>query len=109
MANFAEPSQIGQLGGGAVVRRVRSRQPTGAGGWKIDESKLVSSLVATSTMPFACSRRGAPVDDRHSAPAFVIVVLVPATLMILVPALPLFLSMRWMEGRRRGEVPVDVY
>jgi rod shape-determining protein MreD len=44
-----------------------------------------------------------------SPEAFVIVVLVPATLMILVPALPLFLSMRWMDGRRRGEVPVDVY
>src|SRR6266496_892844 len=24
-------------------------------------------------------------------------------------ALPLFLSMRWLEGRRRGEVPFDVY
>jgi len=38
-----------------------------------------------------------------------LVVLVPSTLMILIPALPLFLSMRWLEGRRRGEVPVDVY
>jgi rod shape-determining protein MreD len=44
-----------------------------------------------------------------SPEAFAIVVLVPATFMILVPALPLFLSMRWLEGRRRGEVPVDVY
>jgi rod shape-determining protein MreD len=44
-----------------------------------------------------------------SPEAFLIVVLIPATLMVLVPALPLFLSMRWMEGRRRGEVPVDVY
>jgi hypothetical protein len=26
-----------------------------------------------------------------------------------VPALPLFLSMRWIEERRRGEVPFDVY
>jgi rod shape-determining protein MreD len=41
--------------------------------------------------------------------AFLLIVLVPGTLMILIPALPLFLSMRWIEGRRRGEVPVDVY
>ena len=26
-----------------------------------------------------------------------------------VPALPLFLAMRWLRMRRRGEVPVDVY
>jgi rod shape-determining protein MreD len=47
----------------------------------------------------------APVSPR----AYALVVLIPATVMILVPALPLFLSMRWIEGRRRGEVPVDVY
>jgi rod shape-determining protein MreD len=44
-----------------------------------------------------------------SPQVFLVVVAVPATLMILIPALPLFLSMRWLEGRRRGEVPVDVY
>jgi hypothetical protein len=47
----------------------------------------------------------APVDPRVYLP----VVLVPGILMILIPALPLFLSMRWIEGLRRGEVPVDVY
>jgi rod shape-determining protein MreD len=40
---------------------------------------------------------------------YVLVVLLPATLLILVPALPLFLIMRMIEGRRRGEVPIDVY
>jgi rod shape-determining protein MreD len=40
---------------------------------------------------------------------YVLVVVLPATILMLVPALPLFLSMRWLEGRRRGEVPVDVY
>ena len=46
-----------------------------------------------------------PVSPR----VYALVVLVPGTLMILIPALPLFLSMRWLDGRRRGEVPVDVY
>jgi rod shape-determining protein MreD len=40
---------------------------------------------------------------------YLLVVALPATILVLVPALPLFLSMRWLEGRRRGEVPVDVY
>src|SRR6476620_2393738 len=35
--------------------------------------------------------------------------LLPLVGVVLVPALPLFLSMRWLEGRRRGEVPFDVY
>jgi hypothetical protein len=40
---------------------------------------------------------------------YLVVVLLPATVLILVPALPLFLTMRLLEGRRRGEVPIDVY
>jgi len=40
---------------------------------------------------------------------YALVVVLPATILVLVPALPLFLSMRWLEGRRRGEVPFDVY
>jgi rod shape-determining protein MreD len=47
----------------------------------------------------------APISPR----VYVLVVVLPATILVLVPALPLFLSMRWLEGRRRGEVPVDVY
>jgi hypothetical protein len=27
----------------------------------------------------------------------------------LIPSLPVFLIMRWLEARRRGEVPIDVY
>jgi rod shape-determining protein MreD len=41
--------------------------------------------------------------------AYLLLVLLPATLLILIPALPLFLTMRVLEGRRRGEVPIDVY
>jgi hypothetical protein len=47
----------------------------------------------------------APVSLR----AYLPVVVLPTTLFILIPALPLFLLMRWLEGRRRGEVPIDVY
>ena len=47
----------------------------------------------------------APISPR----AYLLVVVLPATILVLVPALPLFLTMRWLEGRRRGVVPVDVY
>jgi rod shape-determining protein MreD len=47
----------------------------------------------------------APISPR----IYALVVVLPATILVLVPALPLFLSMRWLEGRRRGEVPFDVY
>ena len=47
----------------------------------------------------------APVNAR----AYLSVVALPGTLLLLVPALPLFLLMRWLESRRRGEVALDVY
>jgi rod shape-determining protein MreD len=65
----------------------------------------LGSLAYHVTLILLTSILVAPVDPR----AYAIVVLTPATLMILIPALPLFLLMRWLEGLRRGEVPVDVY
>jgi rod shape-determining protein MreD len=47
----------------------------------------------------------APVDARQ----YSLVVLLPGTVVALVPALPLFLVLRVIAGRRRGEVPIDVY
>jgi len=47
----------------------------------------------------------APIDPR----AYLLIVVLPGALIALIPALPLFLFMRWLEMRRRGEVPVDVY
>ena len=41
--------------------------------------------------------------------AYVVGVMVPALLVILVPALPVFLAVRWWRSVRRGEVPIDVY
>jgi rod shape-determining protein MreD len=40
---------------------------------------------------------------------YLLIAVLPGTLAVLIPALPLFLFMRWLEERRRGEVPVDVY
>jgi rod shape-determining protein MreD len=66
---------------------------------------VLGSLAYYAVLALLTSLMVAPIDPR----AYLLVVLVPATLMVLVPALPLFLSMRWIEGRRRGEVQVDVY
>jgi rod shape-determining protein MreD len=41
--------------------------------------------------------------------AYVIGVVLPAVLVVLVPALPVFLLVRWWRSVRRGEVPIDVY
>jgi hypothetical protein len=47
----------------------------------------------------------APIDPR----AYVRFVVLPSVLMAMIPALPVFLIMRWLERRKRGEVPIDVY
>jgi hypothetical protein len=38
-----------------------------------------------------------------------VVVALPGIFLAVIPALPLFLVLRWLEMRRRGEVQVDVY
>lgn len=38
-----------------------------------------------------------------------VVVFIPELLVLLVPALPVFLVLRWLRSIRRGEVPIDVY
>lgn len=40
---------------------------------------------------------------------YLLIVMLPDVLAALVPVLPLFLVWRWLRGRSRGEVPVDVY
>ena len=40
---------------------------------------------------------------------YALVIALPDILVVLIPALPLFLFMRWIERRQRGEVPIDVY
>ncbi|MFZ9857582.1 MAG: hypothetical protein ACO3F2_04520 [Roseiflexaceae bacterium] len=42
-------------------------------------------------------------------PEYGVVVLIPELLVLLVPALPVFLLLRWLRSMRRGEVPIDVY
>ncbi|HEX9373650.1 MAG TPA: rod shape-determining protein MreD [Roseiflexaceae bacterium] len=66
---------------------------------------VLGSLAYHVVLALITSLLVAPISPR----AYLLVVLLPGTLLVLIPALPLFLSMRWLEGRRRGEVPVDVY
>lgn len=65
----------------------------------------LGSLAYHATLVLLTWLLVAPISLR----AYLPVVLLPTTLLMLIPALPLFLAMRWLEGRRRGEVHVDVY
>jgi rod shape-determining protein MreD len=58
---------------------------------------LVRGLTITLT--------SAPVDPQ----SYLLVAAIPDTIATVVPALPVFLMMRWLVERRRGRVPVDVY
>jgi rod shape-determining protein MreD len=66
---------------------------------------VLGSLAYHTVLALIMSLLIAPVGPQ----VYLVVVLLPATLLILAPALPLFLIMRVLEGRRRGEVPIDVY
>lgn len=65
----------------------------------------VGALVYYSAMGLLTALLVAWVDPH----TYATVVMLPSTLLALIPALPLFLLMRWRDMRRRGEVPVDVY
>jgi rod shape-determining protein MreD len=41
--------------------------------------------------------------------AYMTAVALPEMLMIVIPALPIFLLLRWVRSIRRGELPLDVY
>jgi rod shape-determining protein MreD len=66
---------------------------------------LLGSLAYHAVLVLLTSLLVAPVSLR----AYLPIVLAPATILIIIPALPLFLLLRWVERRRRGEVPIDVY
>jgi rod shape-determining protein MreD len=66
---------------------------------------VLGSLAYHTVLALLTALLVAPISPR----LYALVVALPATILVLVPALPLFLSMRWLEGRRRGEVPLDVY
>ncbi len=40
---------------------------------------------------------------------YLVSIVAPAMIVVLVPALPVFLLARWWRSIRRGEVPIDVY
>jgi rod shape-determining protein MreD len=66
---------------------------------------VLGSLAYHTVLALFTALLVAPISPR----IYTLVVALPATILVLIPALPLFLSMRWLEGRRRGEVPFDVY
>jgi hypothetical protein len=66
---------------------------------------VLGSLAYHLVLALLTSVLVAPISPR----LYALVVAAPSTILVLAPALPLFLCMRWLEGRRRGEVPVDVY
>ena len=66
---------------------------------------VLGSLAYHAVLALLTTLLVAPISPR----VYALVVALPATILVLVPALPLFLSMRWLEERRRGEVPFDVY
>lgn len=66
---------------------------------------LLGSLAYHAVLALLTSLLVAPVSLR----TYMWLVIAPATILIVVPALPLFLLLRWAERRRRGEVPIDVY
>jgi len=46
---------------------------------------------------------------RYDFFTYLTAVALPEMLMIVIPALPIFLLLRWMRSIRRGELPLDVY
>ncbi|MFO7170192.1 MAG: hypothetical protein DIU80_019375 [Chloroflexota bacterium] len=63
------------------------------------------ALAYHATLGLITSLTVAPVEPRQ----YLLVAALPDILVTLVLALPTYMLMRWWAGRRRGEVPVDVY
>ncbi|HWQ12928.1 MAG TPA: hypothetical protein VNL77_09010 [Roseiflexaceae bacterium] len=66
---------------------------------------VAGALAYHAALALVASLLVAPVAPR----AYLLAAAVPDTLATLVPALPVYMLMRWAAGRQRGEVPVDVY
>jgi hypothetical protein len=68
-------------------------------------SAVLGAIAYHATLGLITSLLVAPVDPR----LYLVVAAVPDALVCLVLALPTYMLMRWSAGKRRGEVPVDVY
>lgn len=78
----------------------------GRGNWLLPiAGTLLGALAYHATLGLLWELLAAPLDLR----AYALIVVIPSTLMTVIPALPVFLVMRWIQIRRRGEVPIDVY
>jgi hypothetical protein len=65
----------------------------------------LGALAYHTVIALLTSLTVAPIDPR----SYALVAALPELLATLVPALPLFLVMRWISDRRRGRVPIDIY
>lgn len=78
----------------------------GRGNWLLPlAGAFLGAIAYNSVLALLWLLLVAPIDLR----AYAVVVVLPSTLVTLIPALPVFLIMRWWLRRRRGEVALDVY
>ena len=77
----------------------------GRGNWLLPLAGAFLGAIAYNLVLALLWLLVAPIDPR----AYLTVVVLPSTLVTLIPALPVFLIMRWWRRRRRGEVALDVY
>lgn len=77
--------------------------------WLLPLGSAVLGSVAYYTLFPIVMRVPDFLSNQELIQTHLLVVVLPGVLMILIPALPLFMFMRWIESRRRGEVPVDIY
>ncbi|MDZ4720633.1 MAG: rod shape-determining protein MreD [Roseiflexaceae bacterium] len=66
---------------------------------------LLGALAYHAVQVILISIMVAAVDLR----SYVLIAALPETLATVIPALPIFLMMRWLAERRRGRVSIDVY
>ena len=90
---------------GAVLIASWTLARLGRGNWLLPIAGTFLGAIAYHVMLGLIWLLVAPIDLR----SYLLVVILPGTLVSLIPALPVFLIMRWWARRRRGEVPIDVY
>ncbi|GAB4110312.1 MAG: hypothetical protein Fur005_01530 [Roseiflexaceae bacterium] len=90
----------------AVLAALIALAPFSRGSWIVPiAGVLLGSMAYHLVIGLLVSATVAVIDPR----AYLLIAALPETLATLIPALPVFLMMSWLQDRRRGVVPVDVY
>lgn len=74
--------------------------------WLMPLVGVIAGTLAYHTVLAAMISLTAEVIEPRS---YIVIAVLPDMLATLIPALPVFLLMRWIDERQRGEVPIDVY